>query len=177
VVGSFHGLSRERSDARKYPAINPLDSWSKYKSVIREDWVEYARSYYHQGSEVEQMMKVIGEDGISLADFTVYLKSDFLDTVYFQQNSFDEVDAAPDVERQTYVFEKLLHILGSDFNLEQKDEARSYFNQLRQKFLDWNYSKWKSDDFKHDEADLDSLYVAKSGKLTSKGKSLIEDGE
>ena len=177
VVGSFHGLSRERSDARKYPAINPLDSWSKYKSVIRSDWVEYARAYYHRGSEVEQMMKVIGEEGTSLDDFVVNLKGDFLDAVYFQQNSFDEVDAAPEVERQTYVFKKILNILGSDFALESKDDARLYFNQLRQKFLDWNYSVWQSDDFKHDEADIDSLYASKSGKLDSKMSALLKDGE
>ena len=34
VVGAFHGLSRERSDARKYPAIHPMDSWSKYAGVV-----------------------------------------------------------------------------------------------------------------------------------------------
>ena len=116
VVGAFHGLSRERSDARKYPAIDPLESWSKYKSVIREDWVGFARSILKKGTEVAQMMKVVGEEGTSLEDFILYLKSDFLDAVYFQQNSFDEVDGAVSVERQTYVFHYLLKILGSDFD-------------------------------------------------------------
>ncbi|MBO5691424.1 MAG: V-type ATP synthase subunit A, partial [Spirochaetaceae bacterium] len=115
VVGSFHGLSRERSDARKYPAINPYDSWSKYKSVIRKDWVDYARGCLFHGAEVGQMMKVVGEEGTSLEDFILYLKSEFLDSVYLQQNSFDDVDAAADVERQTYVFKLLLKVLGSDF--------------------------------------------------------------
>jgi V/A-type H+-transporting ATPase subunit A len=177
VVGAFHGLSRERSDARKYPAINPIDSWSKYKSVIREDWVAFARASFFRGTEVDQMMKVVGEEGTSLADFTEYLKSEFLDAVYFQQNSFDEVDASAEVERQTYVFKKLLAILGSDFALEEKDEARAYFNQLRQKFIDWNYCPWQSGAFKKHEADIDSLFVSKSGKIGPKAAALLKEGE
>ncbi len=177
VVGAFHGLSRERSDARKYPAINPLESWSKYKSIIREDLVEYARSWLRKGTEVEQMMKVIGEEGTSLEDFTAYLKSDFLDAVYFQQNSFDDVDAAPSVERQQYVFFRLLKILGSVFSFESKDDARSYFNRLRQKFIDWNYSEWMSDSFKKIEAEIHSIYDEKSGVLEKNAAQLLKDGE
>ena len=177
VVGSFHGLSRERSDARKYPAINPYDSWSKYKSVIRKDWVDYARGCLFHGAEVGQMMKVVGEEGTSLEDFILYLKSEFLDSVYLQQNSFDEVDAAADVERQTYVFKLLLKVLGSDFVLESKDEARGYFNQMRQKFIDWNYSVWQGDEFKKNEADINQLYAAKSGKETPAVATLLKDGE
>ena len=177
VVGSFHGLSRERSDARKYPAINPYDSWSKYKSVIRTDWVDYARGCLFHGADVGQMMKVVGEEGTSLEDFILYLKSEFLDSVYLQQNSFDEVDAAADVERQTYVFKLLLKVLGSDFVLESKDEARGYFNQMRQKFIDWNYSVWQGDEFKKNEADINQLYAAKSGKETPAVAALLKDGE
>lgn len=177
VVGSFHGLSRERSDARKYPAINPYDSWSKYKSVIRKDWVDYARGCLFHGAEVGQMMKVVGEEGTSLDDFILYLKSEFLDSVYLQQNSFDEVDAAADVERQTYVFKLLLKVLGSDFVLESKDDARGYFNQLRQKFIDWNYSVWQGDEFKKNEADIQQLYAAKSGKENAVVAALLKDGE
>jgi V/A-type H+-transporting ATPase subunit A len=177
VVGSFHGLSRERSDARKYPAINPYDSWSKYKSVIRKDWVDYARGCLFHGAEVGQMMKVVGEEGTSLEDFILYLKSEFLDSVYLQQNSFDDVDAAADVERQTYVFKLLLKVLGSDFVLESKDDARGYFNQLRQKFIDWNYSVWQGDEFKKNEVDINQLYAAKSGKETPAVSALLKDGE
>ena len=177
VVGSFHGLSRERSDARKYPAIDPLDSWSKYKSVIREDKVAFARKAFKKGTEVNQMMKVVGEEGTSLEDFVEYLKSDFIDAVYFQQNSFDAVDAAASVERQTYVFDKLLKIVGSSFDLPSKDEARAYFNQLRQKFIDWNYSEWQSDAFAANEKDIDELYVSKNGTLSEAAASLLKDGE
>ena len=175
VVGAFHGLSRERSDARKYPAIHPLDSWSKYKSVIRQDWVEYGRSYLKNGTDVESMMKVVGEEGTSLDDFIVYLKGNFLDSVYLQQNSFDEVDAAADVERQTYVYKAILKVLGSNFELNTKDEARTYFNQLRQSFIDWNYAVWMSDAFKKIESDIDSLYSEKSGKLETTASLLLKE--
>ncbi len=177
VVGAFHGLSRERSDARKYPAINPLDSWSKYKSVIREDWVDFARRLFRRGTDVESMMKVVGEEGTSLADFTEYLKGEFLDAVYFQQNSFDEIDSSPEVERQTYVFERLLKVLGSNFELPGKDEARAFFNRLRQQFIDWNYTVWQSAEFTKKEKDIAQLYESAKGTLTAEAALLFKDGE
>ena len=177
VVGAFHGLARERSDARKYPAIDPLNSWSKYKSVIREDRVDFARALFKSGQEVNQMMKVVGEEGTTTEDYIEYLKSDFLDSVYFQQNSFDEVDNSVSVERQTYTLEKVLRILGSDFDLKTKDDARSYFNSLRQLFIDWNYSTWKDDSFTDIEKKIDELYAQKNGKLQKEAAALLKDGE
>ncbi|MEG2725537.1 MAG: V-type ATP synthase subunit A, partial [Kiritimatiellia bacterium] len=73
VVGAFHGLSRARSDARRFPAIDPLDSWSKYKSVIDQPRVEAMRGLIRKGSDVEQMMKVVGEEGTAMPDFLNYL--------------------------------------------------------------------------------------------------------
>lgn len=174
VVGSFHGLSRERSDARKYPAIDPLESWSKYKSVLDIDWVDFARYYMHRGNEIEQMMKVVGEEGTSLDDYIVYLKGEFLDAVYLQQNSFDEIDSAVTVERQNYSFQKIIQVLGSDYNLDSKDDARTYFYQLRQSFIDWNYLLWGSEEFSKKEKDLDALYESKVKKLSDKAKHLLE---
>ncbi len=177
VVGAFHGLTRERSDARKFPAIDPINSWSKYKSVIREDWVNYARAVFKRGVEVNQMMKVIGEEGTTTDDFVLYMKSEFLDAVYFQQNSFDEVDAAVSVERQTYTFKKVLTVLASEFEIDEKDEAREFFNALRQKFIDWNYIRQDADDFKKIENDIDALYASKKGKVNSDAAELFKDGE
>ena len=105
VVGGFHGLSRARSDARRYPAIDPLDSWSHYTSVIEQARVEKARAILRKGNEVGQMMKVVGEEGTSLADFTTYLKAEFLDAVYLQQNAFSESDATTPVARQKVMFD------------------------------------------------------------------------
>ena len=177
VVGAFHGLSRSRSDARKYPAIDPLISWSKYNGVIAQDKVQYCRDIMKQGVDVGSMMKVVGEEGTSLDDYLVYLKEEMLDAVYFQQNSFDAIDANATVERQRYDLDKLIKILGSDFAVSDKDEARTYFNQLRQKFLDWNYTEFESDEFKKLEKEIDELYASKSGSLSAKAERLLKDGE
>jgi len=177
VVGAFHGLSRERSDARRYPAIDPLDSWSKYHSVITPSWVEFARATYRRGSEVNQMMKVVGEEGTSLEDFVVYLKSEFLDAVYMQQDSFDETEGATVPERQRYVFKKIIQILGSGFDFEEKDDARVFFNNLRQNFIDMNYSKYQSEQFKTQEKKIDELLKERNAQLTDEVKELVKDGE
>ena len=138
VVGAFHGLSRERSDARKYPAINPLDSWSKYKGIMPGKAVRYAHSFLERSAEVGSMMKVVGEEGTSLEDYIVYLKGEFLDSVYLQQNSFDPVDQAVSPAKQKQMFTIVLEILASALELRDKEEARSWFYELRQAFLDMN---------------------------------------
>ena len=138
VVGGFHGLSRARSDARRYPAIDPLDSWSHYNSVIDQDRVEKARSILRKGNEIGQMMKVVGEEGTSLADFTTYLKAEFLDAVYLQQNAFSDSDATTPVARQRTMFEVVEKALLADYKIDGKDEMRKFFMDLQQTFIDWN---------------------------------------
>lgn len=152
VVGAFLGLSRERSDARRYPAIHPLDSWSKYPSLAAPDQLACAREILRHGSEVNQMMKVIGEEGTAIEDFVTYLKSEFLDYVFLQQNTFDEVDGATGADRQKYMFNKVVDVLKTDFEFkEDKDFARRYFLELRQLFVDSNYMKMESSEFKEQE--------------------------
>ena len=177
VVGAFHGLSRERSDARKYTAIDPIISWSKYNSVLPKEWVSYARKVFLAGVEVNQMMKVVGEDGTTTEDYIEYLKSEFLDAVYMQQNSFDEIDAAVSVERQKYTFRKVLSVLGADFDLTDKDTARNFFNQMRQKFIDWNYSEWNSDKFKTAESAIKAHVASANGKVRDDVTAMLKDGE
>ena len=174
VVGAFHGLSRERSDARKYPAIHPLDSWSKYPSVLSPELVKYGRNFLVRGTEVEQMMKVVGEEGTSIDDFIVYLKGDLLDAVYLQQNSFDKVDDAVTVERQKHIYNILIEILGSSFEFASKDEARSFFSKIRLLFIDYNYSPWNSPEFKTHEEELKKLISEKSGGLEEKAEKLLK---
>ncbi|MDR2096209.1 MAG: V-type ATP synthase subunit A [Treponema sp.] len=173
VVGAFHGLSRERSDARKYPAIHPLDSWSKYKGIIPAVKVRYAHGFMRRGSEVEQMMKVVGEEGTSLDDYIIYLKGDFLDSVYFQQNSFDSIDAAVSPERQMHVFTIVLKILASQFSFPDKNEARSWFNRLRQKFLDYNGSEWKSERFTVLEKEIETTVSERRLGLDEAAQKII----
>ncbi|MDP8229506.1 MAG: V-type ATP synthase subunit A [Candidatus Gorgyraea atricola] len=154
VVGAFHGLSRDRSNARKYPAIDPLESWSKYKSFIDEKQIQLAQEILKKGNEVGQMMKVVGEEGTSLEDFIIYLKAEFIDSVYLQQNAFDEVDAATIEERQKYIFGVIYEFLEKEFSLKDKDSARKFFQTLRQKFIEWNSIEWKTDVFFEKEKDI-----------------------
>ena len=138
VVGGFHGLSRARSDARRYPAIDPLDSWSHYSSVIEQDRVERARAILRRGNEVGQMMKVVGEEGTSLPDFATYLKAEFLDAVYLQQNAFSDSDATTPVARQKTMFDVVEKALLTDYSFAEKGELRRFFMDLQQTFIDWN---------------------------------------
>ncbi len=177
VVGAFHGLSRERSDARKYPAIDPMISWSKYNSVIDSDKLSYLKDILISGNDIDSMMKVVGEEGTTLEDYTLYLKEEMLDAVYLQQNSFDSVEANCGVLRQRYVIDKLLRILGSDYSLVDREEARNYFNRMRQKFIDWNYTEFKSEAFCSAEAEIDALYAEKSGTLSKEAEKLCKGGD
>lgn len=177
VVGAFHGLSRERSDARKYPAIDPLMSWSKYKTVVDPRKSDFCKNILHQGDEIGSMMKVVGEEGTSLSDYMIYLKEEMLDAVYLQQNSFDPIDANCETARQRYVIDKLVAVLGSDFELSDKDQARGFFNRMRQKFIDWNYTEFESEAFKAAEAEIDALYAEGNGEIGPEAKLLLKDGE
>jgi V/A-type H+-transporting ATPase subunit A len=155
VVGGFHGLSRARSDARRYPAIDPLDSWSQYNSVIEQPRVEAARAILHKGSEIGQMMKVVGEEGTSLSDLTTYLKGEFLDAVYLQQNAFSEADASTPVERQKIMFDMVEKALLGNFEFPDKDETRRFFMDLQQAFIDWNDKPMNSAEFESAKAALE----------------------
>ena len=177
VVGAFHGLSRERSDARKYPAIDPLISWSKYNSVIDNKKLEFCKNILHHGDEIGSMMKVVGEEGTTLLDYIIYLKSEMLDAVYLQQNSFDLVEANCGTLRQRYVTDKLVYVLGSNYSIQNKDDARSFFNRMRQKFTDWNYTEFDSEAFKKAESEIDELYCKGDGKLAAPAEELLKDGE
>lgn len=159
-VGAFHGLSRDRANARKFPSIDPLESWSKYSSFMPLDLINKARDILFRGNEIMQMMKVVGEEGTSIEDFIVYLKSEFLDNVYMQQNAFDKIDAQTPGERQEYVFKKTVRVLDTDCPFRDKDHARGFFYSLRQLFLDWNYKEKDSPEFKEQEKSIDSFIAS-----------------
>jgi len=164
VVGAFLGLSRERSDARRYPAIHPLESWSKYRSVVDAEGLDFARNILRRGAEVSSMMKVIGEEGTAIEDFIIYLKSEFLDYVYLQQNTFDEVDGATSAERQKRSFALVLRVLKQNFDFKSKDDARRYFLELRQLCMDLNYLREETPEYK-------KQYAAIEDKLNESGET------
>jgi V/A-type H+/Na+-transporting ATPase subunit A len=142
VVGAFHGLSRSRSDARRYPAIDPLDSWSKYGGIIEPQKVAKVKQALHRGDEVRQMMTVVGEEGTPIEDFTIMLKAEFFDSAYMQQNAFDKVDAATSTDRQRFVYDKMLEVIEADFAFKNKDEARAALKKISSMFINWNYAPW-----------------------------------
>jgi V/A-type H+-transporting ATPase subunit A len=161
VVGAFHGLARERSDARKYPAIHPTDSWSKYTGVVDMDRMEEARGILIRSNEVNQMMKVVGEEGTSNDDYIIYQKGELLDSVYLQQNSFDPIDAACVPERQEREFARLYDAMMQTYDIQDKRDIRAFFNQLRQEFLDWHGTEFESKEFEAQEKKISDFYMSK----------------
>ncbi len=167
VVGAFLGLTWARSNARRFPAIDPLISWSKYPEQMKEslvkvdpNWVEIireAQKFVHQGSEIKKRMDVVGEEGTSIGDFLIYLKAEFLDSVYLQQNAFDAVDAYNTMERQAYSFHMVEKILKKDIAAKNKDDARDIFFRLTALFKNWNASAWQGEEFKRFESQINDF--------------------
>ncbi len=165
VVGAFLGLSRKRSDERRFPAIDPLDSWSLYLLQLRDSlnekldpkWVEmvtFAADIMRRGSEVGKMMTVVGEEGISVEDLVIYLKAEMFDAAYLQQNAFDEVDAATPIERQVRDFKLMYEGLSADFAFETKAEAREFFAALQDAYYQKNYVPADSEEYAKYEKEI-----------------------
>jgi V/A-type H+-transporting ATPase subunit A len=152
-------------------------SWSKYQTVIDPHNSAFCKEILHQGAEIGAMVKVVGEEGTAVSDYVTYLKQEMLDAVYLQQNSFDPIEANCGTLRQQYVTDKLVYVLGSDYALNSKDEARGFFNRLRQKFIDWNYTEFESDAFRKAEGEIDALYAEKQGKLSVQAERVLKGGE
>lgn len=150
VVGCFLGLSRQRSDARRYPAIDPLISWSKYNDRFSEYGTEGVRDRINSIAQAQQMifhsdeigkkMSVVGEEGISIDDFVTYLKGEFYDAVYLQQNAFDPVDTAVSMERQNEQLEVVTKVIGRKFKFDSRENARNFFLDLTDKVIQLNYT-------------------------------------
>ncbi|MBR2705634.1 MAG: V-type ATP synthase subunit A [Mogibacterium sp.] len=163
VVGAFHGLARERSDARKYPAIHPVESWSKYVGVVDMDRINTARGILIRSTEVNQMMKVVGEEGTSSEDYIIYQKGELLDAVYLQQNSFDPIDQACMPDRQRREFDVLYDAMMQTYDITDKKEIRAFFNQLRQEFLDWHGTEFETKEFEAQQKKITDFYMSKVG--------------
>lgn len=163
VVGAFHGLSRSRSDARRYPAIDPLESWSKYVGIIDTAKTGGVRALLERGNEVKQMMTVVGEEGTPIEDFTAMLKAEFFDSIYLQQNAFDDIDGATAAERQQFVFDKVLELVDMDFQFEDKDTARRRMFRATDLYRNWNYAAFDSAEFKQILGQIDG-FLARKGR-------------
>lgn len=157
VVGAFHGLSRARSDARRYPAIDPMISWSKYVEPVghfldqkSKGWgrtVKKADRILRQGDEIGKRMEVVGEEGISLRDMVTYLKAELYDFAYLQQNAFDKEDAYCPLPRQIPLFQLIGKIFEIDFVFEDHDTARSFFLELQNEIKNMNFMPFGSEQY------------------------------
>lgn len=158
VVGAFLGLSRARSDARRYPAIDPLISWSKYiEDVSRDlekkvaDWDEKNRlafRFIKEGDEIGKRMEVVGEEGITVEDLVTYLKAELYDFSYLQQNAFDKEDAYCPLDRQIVLFELIQKIFRAEFHFNGHDEARNFFLNLQGEIKNMNFMPYESDGYR-----------------------------
>lgn len=157
VVGAFLGLSRERSDSRRYPSIDPLISWSKYAKTVSEEldlrasnWflnVKQADKILRKGHEIGKRMEVVGEEGTSLDDMTIYLKAELYDFCYLQQNAFDKEDAYCSLKRQIHLFSLINEIFEKKFKFQTHDEARAYFVNLQSFIKNMNFIPFNSEKY------------------------------
>lgn len=158
VVGAFLGLSRARSDARRYPAIDPLISWSKYVDMVGEQldeklkgWgglVHLGEKILREGDDIGKRMEVVGEEGISIHDMLTYLKSELYDFAYLQQNAFDKEDAYCPLDRQVPLFKLIGEIFETEFHFDTHDEARTFFLELQNEIKNMNFMPFKSEQYR-----------------------------
>lgn len=157
VVGAFHGLSRARSDARRYPAIDPLISWSKYGYRVHEQLEEKLKGWGHlvrlgekilkEGDDIGKRMEVVGEEGISISDIITFLKAELFDISYLQQNAFDKEDAYCPLKRQIPLFSLIGKIFETDFYFENHDSARTFFLALQNEVKNMNFMSFGSENY------------------------------
>lgn len=167
VVGAFYGLSRTRSDQRRYPAIDPLISWSLYLRQMRqsldqrcEGWVNLVSDVHrllHTGSEIHQMMLVVGEEGVALSDLITYLKSEIVDAVCLQQDSFDVVDRATPLERQVADFLLLMKMVRHPFTFDSKDKARQEMTALHNLFFQMKYCPYQGEAYQKYRSEIETI--------------------
>ncbi|MBS9462613.1 V-type ATP synthase subunit A [Flagellimonas sp. 389] len=153
-TGAFWGLSRALSDARKYPAIDRIDSTSKYPSLLQKEEVLYLLELLRDGKTIASNILLMGEKGITDESYIRYQKSELLDSVFLQQNSFDEVDGVTNPERLRLMFNMVKEIIDAPVTIQGKEGIRSHFNFMRQAFLDWNYTQLKDEKFEKQKSKL-----------------------
>ena len=179
VVGAFHGLSRARSDARRYPAIDPLISWSKYLEEAGKElnvklagWVEKvtkAARILAKGDEIGKRMEVIGEEGVAIDDMVLFFMSELYEVCYLQQNAFDKEDCYCPLERQIESFSMIQDLFNAKLRFDTHDGARSFFLGLQSDMKNLNYLPWHSD--RYLEAVSHIKQKIESQKIEAKGRS------
>ena len=166
----FYALSQNRADSKRYPAIDTLDSYSKYleypefieysKEKLDENWVALvneARNILVRGKETEEQINILGDDSVPIDYHITLWKAELVDFVILQQDAFDKVDASTSLERQEYMLKKIIGITRSEFRFESFEEVATYFKRLINTFRQLNYTVFKSEEFYTTEKEADAI--------------------
>ena len=156
----FYALSQGRADSKRYPAIDPLESYSKYLEYpeireyldehIEKDWVDlvYAgKTIVQRGKEANDQINILGDDGVPVEYHERFWKSELIDFVILQQDAFDEIDANCPIERQKMMYKMVLDICRKDFGFSDFEQCSQFFKGLINLFRQMNYSEWQSEKF------------------------------
>ena len=166
----FYALSQNRADSKRYPAIDTIDSYSKYleypefieysKEKLDEKWVELvseARNILIRGKETEEQINILGDDSVPIDYHITLWKAELIDFVILQQDAFDKIDASTSLERQEYMLKKIISITRSEFDFESFEEVGIYFKRLINIFRQLNYTVFKSEEFHNTEKEADAI--------------------
>ena len=166
----FYALSQNRADSKRYPAIDTIDSYSKYleypefieysKEKLDENWVEIvseARNILIRGKETEEQINILGDDSVPIDYHITLWKAELIDFVILQQDAFDKIDSSTSLERQEYMLKKIIGITRSEFKFESFEEVGIYFKRLINTFRQLNYTIYKSEEFYSTEKEADAI--------------------
>jgi V/A-type H+/Na+-transporting ATPase subunit A len=166
----FYALSQQRADSKRYPAVDPVDSYSKYLEYdefieylnenVSEEWLDqllYAKNSLIRGKEAFDQINILGDDGVPIDYHIRFWKSEVFDFVILQQDAFDDIDASTPIERQKYLMNIVINIMKDQYEFEVFDEVNKYFRQVINLLKQMNYAKFKSDEFNKFEQQLNAL--------------------
>lgn len=167
VARCFYALQQGRADAKRYPSVDPIDSYSKYleypevreylSKTISPDWVDKvmaAKNWVQRGKETYDQINILGDDSVPVEYHLTYWKSEIVDFVLMQQDAFDKIDSITPFPRQKLMLNLVMDICESDFKFESFDEVAPYFKQLINIFKQMNYSEFLSSDFHKYEKEI-----------------------
>jgi len=166
----FYALQQSRADSKRYPAINPIDSYSKYleypefkeyiEKRIGSKWipmVNEAKTILQRGMEVSEQIDILGDDGVPIDYHLKLWKSEIIDFVILQQDAFDKIDMLTPLERQQYMLEKVMEICNRDFAFDNFTEVSGYFKRIINTLRQMNYSDFESEKFVGYENELNDI--------------------
>ena len=166
----FYALEQNRADQKRYPAVNPIESYSKYleypeiagylNTKVEAGWVEKvlkARNIVRRGREMADQINILGDDGVPMSYHEAFWKSELLDFAFLQQDAFDAVDAVCPLERQKYMLNLLLDICSREFSFDDYNKCREFYKKVINTLRQMNYSEWKSDAFETKVQELTKL--------------------